>query len=150
MAGPWGPTGTVVFSDSSKENSTATVTGGNRTIVANFRKEVVSFVSVATMDFETAYSTWPHSASDISIWGSYLYVAGRRWDAGSESVVRRFNISTPTAPASGGNDYEYLSGVNPNIDADGTYLLRWHEQHHLQDRTVRFPGYHRIRGGWEQ
>ena len=132
-------TGTVVFSDSSKENSTATVTGGNRTIVANFRKEVVTFVSVATMAFETAYTTWPHSASDISMWGNYLYVAGRDWPASSNSVVRRFTISTPAAPASGGNDFKYLSGSTANIDADSTYLFAGTSSTTYRIRLSDFP-----------
>jgi hypothetical protein len=132
-------TGTVVFSNASDANATATVTGGNATIQANFRKEVVSFVSVATMDFETAFTTWPHSTSDISLWGSYLYVAGRDWPASSNSVVRRFNISNPTGPTSGGSDYKYINGSTANIDTDGTYLFAGTSSTTYRIRLSDFP-----------
>jgi hypothetical protein len=114
-------TGTVVFSNSTDVNATATVTGGNATIQANFTKESVTLSQVGTLSFLNT-TTYPSEAKDIYFYNNYWYILGT--GVSGNSVVRRVNVSNPAAPSSiQGEDYRYVNGLPRALIGDGTYLF---------------------------
>lgn len=114
-------TGTVTFlPNATSASATATVTGGNVTVRANFRKENVTLSQVGSLAFSN-FTTYPDPAEDTYFYNNYLYVLGT--GVSGSSVVRRFNMSSPAAPSTGSDDYRYLTGIPEAIIGDGTYLF---------------------------
>ncbi len=112
--------GTVTFADPSSASTTVTVTGGAATIRANFTKETVTLVERGSYQYGDS-STAPNDALDAYLYGGYLYLVGE--GTTGNGVVRRWNVSTPTAPVSGSNDYFYLTGIARTIIGNGTQLF---------------------------
>jgi hypothetical protein len=115
--------GTVTFSPAATDPAaTATVTGGNVVITANFAKESLALTEVGSSAFSNT-TTYPEAAKDIYFFNNYLYVIGNRTTPGTDSVLRRYNVSNPVSPSSiTGEDYVYISGVAQAVIGNGTYL----------------------------
>lgn len=112
--------GTAAFGNASSASTTVTVNNGNATIRANYIKEAVSLVERGTYQHGD-FSTVPGDALDAYLHNGYLYLVGE--GVTGNGVVRRWNVSTPTAPTSASNDYFYLTGIARAITGNGTQLF---------------------------
>jgi hypothetical protein len=112
--------GTVTFGNPASASSTVTVSGGNATIRANFTKETVTLEERGSY-YHGEFSTVPNEANDAYLYNGYLYLVGE--GVTGSGVVRRWNVSTPTAPTSANNDYYYLTGIARAITGNGTKLF---------------------------
>lgn len=115
--------GTVSFGNAANASTTVTITGGAATISANFRKEALTFTEVGSLAFNISQTTYPSDAQALYVNGNYLFVLGYAYTAGSSTALRRVNISSPTAPTTGSNDYKYVTGHGTSLAGNGTYLL---------------------------
>ena len=115
----WSGSGTANFSSLNDKDATVTVTGGNATITASFKKANITFTEVGVYQFQNS-SSYPNSGSEMWRYGNYLYFLGLYNT--SSSVIREINISDVYNPSSGSNDYHYVTGKPKALIADSTYL----------------------------
>ena len=117
-----GGAGIASWSDDTNKDATVTVTGDDVTIQANFRKENVGLTPRGSILLSDT-TTYPEDGRDLHLYGGYLYVFGLQNDGSADSVIRRWNVSNPDSPLSGGNEYIYISGTARALIGDGTYLF---------------------------
>lgn len=113
-----GGSGTASFGNANQASTTVTVTGGNVSIQATFRKENLTLSETGTLGPFPDQSIYP---SDVgATWVDWT--RGSVFVAGS-SVLRRIDINTPANPTSLTNSYQYLSGTPSALVSDGTNLF---------------------------
>ena len=115
------PSGTATFSSTTDPNATVTLSVGDATIRANFRKETVSLTALGYYDMPDN-TTFPYSCVDLYLYNGYLYVFGKVSSGSSNSVISRFNVSNSSAPSIGPNDYCNINGYATALVGTGTYL----------------------------
>jgi len=114
-----GGSGIVSFSPNyTDKDATVTVTGGDVSIRANFRKAVVNFSTPNVLPFPD-YSTYPDSGQSIYQYGSNVYVYGA--NGSTNSVIREISLATVTSPI--GTDSIYITGRAKGLIGNGTYLF---------------------------
>lgn len=131
--------GTATFGNAALAATTVTVTGGNVTVQANFRKEALTLSETGSLGPLSNTTTNPEDLAGayLDYAAGFLYVTGANGQA-STGVIRRVNLSSPAAPTLDAS-YTTTTGTPVALVSDGAYLYAGTNSRVLSYKISNFP-----------